>query len=269
MTAPLAAAEATLSYDDRVIAENLTVEIPDEEFTVIVGPNACGKSTLLRALARLHKPATGRILLDGSDIHSLNTRTIARRVGLLPQHAVAPEKMLVRELVARGRSPHQGMFRQWSAEDHEAVMRAMELAAVSDLAERDVDELSGGQRQRVWIALVLAQNTPLILLDEPTTFLDISHQIEILELCRMLHREENRTIVAVLHDLNLACRYATHLIAMRDGQVHAEGASAEIITEQTVHDIFGLNSMVVPDPVTGTPLVVPLEGNSARRTTTP
>lgn len=247
-----------LSYDKSVVSEGLDAAIPSGEFTVIVGPNACGKSTLLRALARLHRPDSGSILLDGSDIHTLRTQEVARRVGLLPQSSIAPDQMRVRDLVARGRSPHQGFFRQWSATDNTAVDRAMRLTGTVEFADRPVDELSGGQRQRVWLALVLAQETETILLDEPTTFLDLAHQLEIMELCRRLHRDEGRTVVAVLHDLNQASRYATHLIAMRDGQILTVGEPAEIVTPENVRAIFGLSSVVIPDPVTGTPLVVPL-----------
>lgn len=246
-----------LSYDQRVIAQSLSVDIPSSEFTVIIGPNACGKSTLLRALSRLHKPDSGQILLDGKDIHALGTKQVAQRVGLLPQSALAPERMLVRDLVMRGRSPHQGLFRQWSIADHDAVERALNLTSIADLADRPVDELSGGQRQRVWIALVLAQETETILLDEPTTFLDMAHQLEVLELCRMLHQEHNSTVVAVLHDINQAARYATNLIAMRDGEVVAAGTPQEIVTPELLKSVFGLDALVIDDPITGTPMVVP------------
>ncbi len=255
----LAARDATLAYDSTIIAAGLDIGIPEGEFTVIVGPNACGKSTLLRALARLHRPSTGTVLLDGEDIHRLGTKQVARRVGLLPQSALAPDGMRVRDLVARGRSPHQGVIRQWSAADHEAVERAMRVTGVAPLADRPVDALSGGQRQRVWIALVLAQETETILLDEPTTFLDLAHQYEVLELCRRLNRDEGRTIVAVLHDLNQAARYATHLVAMRDGRIRASGPPADVVTGDAVAEIFGLPALVIPDPVTGTPLVIPHE----------
>lgn len=253
----LAATGAQLAYDKRVVADDLDVQIPASEFTIIVGPNACGKSTLLRALSRLHRPTAGSILLDGTDIHRMDTKEVARRVGLLPQSAIAPDRMLVRDLVARGRSPHQGLFRQWSIEDHHAVERALTLTQTTDLSDRSVDELSGGQRQRVWLALVLAQETETILLDEPTTFLDMAHQLEILELCRHLHLHEGRTIVAVLHDLNQAARYASHLIAMRDGEIKAIGTPAEVVTEDMVRTIFGLAALVIPDPVSGAPMVVP------------
>ncbi|AWT27438.1 Ferric enterobactin transport ATP-binding protein FepC [Corynebacterium provencense] len=246
-----------LSYDKHVISPDLSVQIPAGEFTAIVGPNACGKSTLLRALSRLHRPDAGRVLLDGRQIDTLGTKEVARRVGLLPQSATAPDHMTVRDLVARGRSPHQGLFRQWSAADHAAVQQALKLTHTSELADREVDALSGGQRQRVWLALVLAQDTGTILLDEPTTFLDMTHQLEILELCRTQHLHGNRTVVAVLHDLNQAARYATHLIAMRDGQVRATGTPEEVVTAGLVKDIFGLDVMIIRDPVTDTPMVIP------------
>jgi iron-siderophore transport system ATP-binding protein len=248
---------ATIGYDKRVISRELSVAIPDESFTVIVGPNACGKSTLLRGLSRLLKPSAGQVVLDGADIHSFKTKEVARRVGLLPQTSIAPEGITVADLVARGRYPHQGFTRQWTAADEQAVLRAMDQTSVTDLSGRLVDELSGGQRQRVWVAMALAQHTSIMLLDEPTTFLDITHQIELMELFTDLHHV-GHTLVAVLHDLNHAARYATHLIAMKDGQVVAEGTPAEIVTADLVHDVFGLRCLVVPDPVAGTPSVVPL-----------
>ncbi|MCO5988082.1 ABC transporter ATP-binding protein [Actinoallomurus spadix] len=247
----------TLAYERRIVAEDLTVAIPDRSFTVIVGPNACGKSTLLRALARMLRPRSGVVLLDGRDIHARGTRTVARTLGLLPQSSVAPEGITVADLVARGRHPHQGLFRQWSADDERVVRESMAATGVADLAGARVDELSGGQRQRVWIAMALAQETPLLLLDEPTTFLDIAHQIDVLDLCARLQREQGRTLVAVLHDLNQAARYADHLIAMRDGRVVAEGAPAEVVTAERVEEVFGLPCRVIDDPETGTPLVVP------------
>jgi iron complex transport system ATP-binding protein len=247
---------ATLAYDSRVIAEGLDVRIPDGGFTVIVGPNACGKSTLLRALARLLTPKAGRVLLDGKALGEYGPKEVARRIGLLPQSSTAPDGITVADLVARGRYPHQGFFRQWTAADREAVERAMAATEVRELAARSVDELSGGQRQRVWAAMALAQETPILLLDEPTTYLDIAHQIELLDLFARLHREGS-TIVAVLHDLNHAARYATHLIAMKDGRIVAEGAPADIVTADLVEEVFGLPRVVIPDPETGTPLVVP------------
>ncbi|WP_210246457.1 ABC transporter ATP-binding protein [Youhaiella tibetensis] len=255
--ARIEARAATIGYDRRLIAENLSVAIPDGSFTVIVGPNACGKSTLLRALSRLLRPASGEVLLDGRSIQSYPARDVARKLGLLPQTSLAPDGITVADLVARGRYPHQKFLQQWSKDDEAAVIGAMEATKVTDLSGRLVDELSGGQRQRVWVAMVLAQETPLLLLDEPTTFLDIAHQIELLELLRRLNRDEGKTIVAVLHDLNQACRYATHLIAMREGRVMAEGQPTGIVTAELVEAVFGLPCLVIEDPISHTPLVVP------------
>ena len=252
----LVARDVTLAYDRRVVVEDLSLEIPPGSFTVVVGPNACGKSTLLRGLARLLAPRSGAVLLDGRAVHTLPTKEVARRIGLLPQSAIAPEGITVSDLVARGRYPHQGLLRQWSVADEDAVREAMDLTDVTDLAERAVDELSGGQRQRVWLAMVLAQQTPILLLDEPTTFLDIAHQYEVMDLCADLH-EQGRTLVAVLHDLNQAARYATHLVVMKDGVVVAQGHPGAVLTAELVEHVFGLPCRVVPDPASGTPLVVP------------
>jgi iron complex transport system ATP-binding protein len=248
----------TLAYDSRVVSEGLDATIPDGSFTAIVGPNACGKSTLLRALARMLKPRDGTVILDGEAIGSYATKEVARRLGLLPQSPLAPDAITVADLVARGRYPHQGLLRQWSKEDEAAVALAMRRTRVEDLAGRAVDELSGGQRQRVWLAMVLAQQTPLMLLDEPTTFLDIAHQLEVLDLCADLHERHGHTVVAVLHDLNHACRYATHIVAMREGAIVAEGNPAEIVDAALVERVFGLECRVIPDPECfGLPLVVP------------
>lgn len=268
----LSGRDLTLAYDRRTVAEKLTVAVPDHSFTVVVGPNACGKSTLLRALARTLRPRAGTVLLDGHDIHRLPARAVARTLGLLPQSPLAPDGITVADLVARGRYPHQSLLRQWTRRDERAVATAMAATGVADLAGAYVDELSGGQRQRVWIAMAVAQETPILLLDEPTTYLDIAHQIDVLDLCARLHREEGRTLVAVLHDLNHAARYATHLIAMRDGAVVAEGDPSEVVGAELVEDVFGLPCRVIPDPETGTPLVVPAAsrpsgGRSANRTT--
>lgn len=248
---------ATIGYDKRVISRDLSVAFPDESFTVIVGPNACGKSTLLRGLSRLLKPSAGQVVLDGADINSFKTKDVARRVGLLPQTAIAPDGITVADLVARGRYPHQGFMRQWTEADEQAVARAMDQTAVTDLSGRLVDELSGGQRQRVWVAMALAQHADILLLDEPTTFLDIAHQIELLELFTDLNRA-GHTLVAVLHDLNQAARYGSHLIAMKDGQIAAEGTPDQVVTAELVEEVFGLPCLVVRDPVAGTPQVIPL-----------
>ncbi|BAF55750.1 ABC transporter ATP-binding protein [Corynebacterium glutamicum] len=262
MNSPLQAIDSTLGYNGYTVSEHLNVDIPDRSFTVILGPNACGKSTLLRALSRLLKPEAGQILLDGEAISTLPSRDVAKRLGLLPQSSIAPEGITVRDLVSRGRFPHQKMLRQWSTEDDLAIDRALSATGVSDLAERKVDSLSGGQRQRVWISLVLAQETPLLLLDEPTTFLDITHQLEILNLCKNLHATGDYTLVAVLHDLNLAFRYASHLIIMKDGEVVAAGDPNDIVTAELIEEVYNVKCLCIPDPVNGKPMIVPLEGSA-------
>ncbi len=263
-TARLRASGVCLGYDEHVVVDDLDLDIPDGKITVIIGPNACGKSTLLKALARLLKPSKGQVILDGETIHKLATKDVARRLGLLPQTPIAPEGITVVDLVARGRTPHQKLFQQWSESDEQAVRSALDATGTSALADRTVDALSGGQRQRVWIAMALAQETELLLLDEPTTFLDIAHQIDVLDLVEQLNTERGRTIVVVLHDLNLACRYADHVVAMRDGAIVASGAPSDVIDVETVRTVFGLESMVITDPVSGTPLVVPISSRSER-----
>ncbi|MBB5956878.1 iron complex transport system ATP-binding protein [Saccharothrix tamanrassetensis] len=264
MRTRLRAEDLTLAYDERLVAAGLDVEVPDGSFTVIVGPNACGKSTVLKALARMLKPRAGSVYLDGALISSYRSKEVARRLGLLPQSSTAPGGITVGELVSRGRYPHQRLLRQWSLDDEEITAQAMHLTGVHDLADRLVDELSGGQRQRVWLAMVLAQQTSILLLDEPTTFLDIAHQIEVLDLCAELHEDGGHTLVAVLHDLNQACRYATHLIAMKPGEgIVAQGDPADIVTAELVEHVFGLPCRVIDDPETGTPLIVPLRRQRA------
>lgn len=255
----LEARDVTLVYGERTISRDLTFKVPDGLFTVIVGPNACGKSTLLRALARIIRPDNGHVVLDGKQIERIPAREVARTLGLLPQSSVAPDGITVADLVARGRYPHQSFLQRWSQADEDAVAWAMKTARVEELASRAVDELSGGQRQRVWIAMVLAQETPLLLLDEPTTFLDIAHQIELLNLLRDLNRRQGNTVVAVLHDLNQACRYADHIVAMRDGRIITEGDPRSVMTADLVQTVFGLAAVVIDDPVTGDPMVVPLD----------
>ena len=258
LDSPLQAVGLGVRYNRRSVIDDLSVAVPPGSFTVIIGPNACGKSTLLRAAAGLLPASAGTVLLDGRDIATYSAKDTARRLGLLPQGAVSPEGITVAELVARGRYAHQRLLRQWSAADESAVTDALRVTNVTDLATRPVDELSGGQRQRVWIAMVLAQQTPLILLDEPTTYLDIAHQIEVLNLLHDLNGQ-GRTIVAVLHDLNHAARYASNIIAMQDGRIVAQGPPRTTITAELVTEVFGLPTVVISDPLTGTPLVVPAD----------
>ena len=255
----LGADAVTVGYDRRIISRDLSVQIPDGSFTVIVGPNACGKSTLLRSLSRLITPTAGQVVLDGRSIASFKAKEVAQVLGLLPQTALAPDGITVADLVARGRFPHQNLIRQWTPADEAAIRAAMDATNVAELSTRLLDELSGGQRQRVWVAMALAQETPILLLDEPTTFLDIAHQIDLLDLFAGLHRAGN-TIVAVLHDLNHAARYASHLIVMKDGAIVATGAPRDVVTAELVEDVFGLSCLVIDDPVSHTPLVIPRSG---------
>src|SRR5690625_152955 len=260
---PLVGLDLTLAYDGAVVSEGLSTAIPPESFTVIVGPNGCGKSTLLKALARVLTPRAGSVMLDGNPITSYSGKNIARRLSLLPQAPLAPDAITVHDLVGRGRYPYQGLFSQWSSEDTAAVSAALHATGVAEFADRPVGELSGGQRQRVWIAMTLAQQTEIMLLDEPTTFLDIAHQVDVLDLCATLH-DEGRTLVAVLHDLNSAARYATHLIVMQDGQVVTTGTPGEVLTSDLVEEVFGLPCSVVACPQTGAPLVIPADRRQRR-----
>ncbi|NNG38256.1 ABC transporter ATP-binding protein [Flexivirga sp. ID2601S] len=252
----LAARDLTLSYGNRVVCRDLTIDLPDAAVTAVIGPNGCGKSTLLKALGRVLTPTSGQVLLGGRPASSYKTKEAARIVAMLPQTPVVPEQITVRDLVGRGRFPYHSLLRQWSPDDDEAVHGAMERAGVAGLAARPVAELSGGQRQRVWLAMVVAQRTPVLLLDEPTTYLDVAHQYEVLDLCRDL-RDLGITVVAVLHDLNQAARYADQLVVMRAGEVVAQGAPGEVLTAGLVQEVFELASTVIPDPETGTPMVVP------------
>ncbi|USD64502.1 ABC transporter ATP-binding protein [Vibrio sp. SCSIO 43136] len=253
----LSAKRLTLGYGSTIVCESLDVTIPSEKLTVIIGPNGCGKSTLLKSLCRLLKPKQGHVILCGEQIQRMPSKDIAKLLGFLPQSSPMPERVTVSELVARGRHPHQGIFSQWSPEDEQAVKQAMQITRVEEFADVTVDALSGGQRQRVWIAMLLAQQTPVLLLDEPTTYLDISHQLELLELFKKLKQQRGNTVIAVLHDLNQACRYADHLIVLSDGQVVAQGAPDQLVTASLVRQVFGLESLVVQDPVTNTPMIVP------------
>ncbi|MGV9280014.1 ABC transporter ATP-binding protein [Streptomyces sp. NPDC003730] len=253
----LAARGVSVGYGARSVIEDLDVTVPPGVITTIVGPNGCGKSTLLRTLSRLLKPTGGTVVLDGEDIAALRTRDVAKKLGLLPQAPVAPEGLTVSDLVARGRHPHQSWLRQWSSDDADVVRRALAMTGVSDLADRPVDSLSGGQRQRVWISMTLAQGTDLLLLDEPTTYLDLAHAIDVLDLVDDLH-ESGRTVVMVLHDLNLATRYSDHLVVMRDGAILAQGHPRDVVTADLLHEAFGLRAKVIDDPVGDRPLVVPI-----------
>ncbi|QHC57312.1 ABC transporter ATP-binding protein [Rathayibacter sp. VKM Ac-2760] len=248
----------TLGYGDRTVVDGLDLVVPPGRITAIVGANACGKSTLLRSMSRLLAPRAGTVLLDGKAVHRTPAKQLARTLGLLPQSPIAPEGITVADLVGRGRHPHQGILSRWNAHDDEAVATALDATDTASLADRAVDELSGGQRQRVWIAMALAQETDLLLLDEPTTFLDVSHQVEVLDLLVDLNRHRGTTVVMVLHDLNLAARYADHLVALAGGTVHAAGTPAEVLTEDTVRAVFGLDSRIITDPTSGTPLMLPL-----------
>ncbi|MFF7790349.1 ATP-binding cassette domain-containing protein [Streptomyces sp. NPDC007991] len=256
-TSRLAARGVTVGYGARTVIDDLDVAIPPGVITTIIGPNGCGKSTLLRTLSRLLRPSRGTVVLDGDDIARLRTRDVARKLGLLPQAPVAPEGLTVADLVARGRHPHQSWLRQWSSDDADVVARALAMTGVSDLADRPVDALSGGQRQRVWISMTLAQGTDLLLLDEPTTYLDLAHAMEVLDLVDDLH-ESGRTVVMVLHDLNLAARYSDNLVVMRAGSILAQGHPRDVLTAELLHEAFGLNAKVIDDPVGDRPLIVPI-----------
>ena len=254
----------SVGYDDRVVIEGLDVEIPDAAVTTIIGPNGCGKSTLLRAMSRLLQPREGVVFLDGADINHTKPKEVARKLGILPQNPVAPEGLTVADLVSRGRFPHQKWYQQASPDDEAAVASALEMTGTTDLADRHIDALSGGQRQRVWIAMTLAQGTDLLLLDEPTTYLDLAHSVEVLDLVYSLRTEHDKTVVMVLHDLNLAARYSDSLFVMTAGKIVAQGTPNEVITEELLDDAFGLNARVITDPVYGDPLIIPIGTRSAR-----
>lgn len=253
----LEARDLTLAYGDHTVVHGVDVAIPDGSITAIIGPNGCGKSTLLRALARLLTPASGSVLLDGEQLHRIPTREVARRIGLLPQSPLAPAGITVKELVGRGRTPYQRVLRPWSAADETAVLSALHSTGLTRIQDEQVDELSGGQRQRAWIAMALAQDTPVMLLDEPTTYLDIAHQYEVLDLLHRLQARQRRTVVMVVHDLHQAARYATHVIAMSEGRIAAAGTPAQVLTAELVSAVFHLDVRVLTDPATGTPVIIP------------
>ncbi|MGW4631930.1 ABC transporter ATP-binding protein [Nocardia sp. NPDC004415] len=261
MTTPahrLAAEAVSLGYGDRLIVDGLSLDIAPGVVTTVIGPNGCGKSTLLKSLGRLLRPRTGQVVLDGKAISTMKTKDVAQVVGMLPQTPVAPEGLTVADLVARGRHPHQSWLRQWSADDETEVAAALAQTGIADLAERTLDELSGGQRQRAWISMALAQGTDILLLDEPTTYLDLAHSLEVLDLVDRLHDELGRTVVMVLHDLNLAIRYSDELVVMAAGRIVARGKPAEIITAELLAEVFGLEATVLTDPVSGRPMIVPI-----------
>jgi len=268
MNVRLKARDLRLAYGDNVVVDGLDLDVFDGTVTAVIGPNGCGKSTLLRALGRLMPTKRGHVLLDGKRIDKLPTREVAKILGVLPQAPIAPEGLTVADLIARGRHPHQAWYRQWSSDDEAAVAEALGWTGLTELAERTVDELSGGQRQRAWISMALAQGTDLLLLDEPTTFLDLAHQVDVLDLVERLHTEAGRTVVMVLHDLNMAARYAQRLIAMRAGKIVAAGTPTEVLTEPLLREVFELDAQVLTDPVAGTPLVVPVGRRNRRRTGT-
>ncbi|GGN68112.1 ABC transporter ATP-binding protein [Nocardia rhizosphaerihabitans] len=261
MTSPdrrLAADSVSLGYGERVIVDELSLDIAPGVVTTVIGPNGCGKSTLLKSLGRLLRPRDGQVVLDGKAISSMKTKDVARVIGMLPQTPVAPEGLTVADLVARGRHPHQSWLRQWSADDETEVAAALAQTGIADLAERTLDELSGGQRQRAWISMALAQGTDILLLDEPTTYLDLAHSLEVLDLVDRLHAEFGRTVVMVLHDLNLAIRYSDELVVMCAGRIVAQGKPAEIVTAELLAEVFGLEATVLTDPVSGRPMIVPI-----------
>jgi len=247
----------TAGYDNKAILHDVDISIPSNKISIIIGANGCGKSTLLKTMARLIKPISGQVTLGGKSIHKIPPKQVARVLGLLPQSPIVPEGITVADLVGRGRFPHQTFLKSWTKKDYEAVSEAMEIMNITEFADRHIDELSGGQRQRVWIAMALAQQTDILLLDEPTTFLDITYQVEILDLLTKLNRKYGTTIVMVLHDINLSARYADHIFAVKEGKLIAEGNPTEVLTSDLVKSVFNLNCVVIPDPISDTPLVIP------------
>lgn len=245
-------------YEQKLILNDVNISIPQNKMSIIIGANGCGKSTLLKTMARLIKPASGEVVLDGKSIHQMPPKQLAKTLGLLPQSPVVPEGITVADLVGRGRFPHQTLFGSWSKKDYEAVAEALEMMNITEFADRNIDELSGGQRQRVWIAMALAQQTDILFLDEPTTYLDITYQVEILDLLTDLNKKYGTTIVMVLHDINLSARYADYLFTMKEGQLIAEGTPQDIVTSELIKETFQLECAVITDPVSHTPLILPI-----------
>lgn len=254
----LSVEQLSAGYGEKNILDSINLDIEPGKITSIIGANACGKSTLLRTMSRLMNPSSGRVLLDAHPIHNMPTKDLAQTLGLLPQTPISPEGITVGDLVSRGRHPYHKLLSRWSKADDEAIANALEATKTTELIDREVDELSGGQRQRVWIAMALAQETEILLLDEPTTYLDVAHQIEILDLLVELNQSRGTTIVLVLHDLNLAARYSDHLIAMKSGQVFTHGLPNQVVTEAAIKTVFGLDNQVITDPISNTPLVLPI-----------
>lgn len=255
----LEANKITLGYDSKTIISDLSLAIPSEKITILIGANGCGKSTLLKGLSRILKPKRGSVYLDGKAISKLSSKKIAQTLGILPQNPSSPEGLTVKELVAQGRYPYQNWWQQWSKEDEVLVNKALISTDLISLADRPLDTLSGGQRQRAWIAMSLAQNTDILLLDEPTSFLDLAHQIEILDLLYELNQTESKTLVIVLHDLNLASRYADYLVAVKQGKIYAQGTPEIVMNEKVIEAVFNLESHILPDPITQKPMCIPIK----------
>jgi iron complex transport system ATP-binding protein len=253
--ASLSADKLTLKHGKVSIIDQLDVTLPEGKVTAIVGPNGCGKSTLLNGLSRVHTPSSGVVLLDGKDIHSLPSKEVARRLALLPQDTLAPDGITIEELIRFGRHPHQSLLKQWAMDDQEAIKYALHAADLEGLKDRLLDTLSGGQRQRAWIAMSIAQETPLLLLDEPTSALDLGHQIEVFELIRNLSRQ-GKTLAMVVHDLPSACRYSDHIIAMKEGKILTQGSPKDIMTKELVRELYGVDCDLMPDPMTGSPILI-------------
>lgn len=251
--------QLSIGYAEAMIVKGLNLSLPTGKITALVGANGSGKSTILKTMARIMKPKSGSVMLDGKSIHNLSTKEVARQLAILPQNPTAPDGLTVAELVGYGRYPHQKGFGTMTPEDRSIIANAIEVTGMSEFHDRPIDRLSGGQRQRAWIAMALAQQTDILFLDEPTTFLDMAHQLEVLQLLQKLNEEEGRTIIMVVHDLNHASRYAQHMVAIKSGNVISEGAPVEVMTPGVLREVFGIEADIVPDPRTGVPLCLPYE----------